>query len=263
MDDLTFRRAVLADPTTNAPEIVTAAQNNPELAKFWLTLKQQELALKDTLSVPVLVDLADKLLWHTQAQEDKTEQSNTSLQHTSRSALTIRNTGAGVSESSTKEKTGKPWYLAAAASILLAVSVFMINTQSNDLNLYQDALAHIQHAAEHELADAGEVTLADINAKLASLHGVLNASVGKVLSVNFCSLDGVRSLHVMVGNKENPTSLFILPKNTTLDGVPTTASTAATIDFADAKVLVMGEVAETVQSLKAQVKAHLKFTIHD
>ena len=67
----------------------------------------------------------------------------------------------------------------------------------------------------------------------------------------------------MVGNKENPTSLFILPKNTTLDGVPTTASTAATIDFADAKVLVMGEVAETVQSLKAQVKAHLKFTIHD
>ena len=161
------------------------------------------------------------------------------------------------------EKAVKAWYLAAAASIMLAVTVFMVNTQSNELNLYQDALAHIEHAADHELADAGKVTLADINTKLASLQGVLDASIGTILSVNFCSLDGVRSLHVMVGNKDNPTSLFILPKDTALEGVPTTQSTSATVDFANAKVLIMGEVAETVQSLKAQIKAHLKFSLHD
>ena len=165
-----------------------------------------ELQLKETLSVPVPVALADKLLWHTQAQ-----------------TLSSPDTQIPV----------------------------------------QDTLAHIEHAADHELADAGTVTLADINTKLASLQGVLDASIGTILSVNFCSLDGVRSLHVMVGNKDNPTSLFILPKDTALDGVPTTQSTSATVDFANAKVLIVGEVAETVQSLKAQIKAHLKFSLHD
>ena len=46
MDELTFRRAVLADPYTNAPEIITAAQQNPKLAAFWQELKQQNYNLK-------------------------------------------------------------------------------------------------------------------------------------------------------------------------------------------------------------------------
>ncbi len=229
MDELTFRRHVLADPYSVDPEIVRAAHEDPAKKQFWQEIKQQETELQAVLSVPVPDDLADKLLW----------------QQASHSRPVL--------------KQPRVWY-ATAASVMLVITASWIGLNTPKQRFYDDALAHVQHVSEHEIT--GElVSLASLNTKLARFGGIINEAFGHILSANFCVIDGVESLHVQMGNPDNPTSIFVLPKDVDVTGTLNDKEINGKIlEYQAANILIMGTVSDTFSNIADHFAQHVAFT---
>ena len=235
MDELTFRRAVLADPQTRDPEVIAAAKNNPQLHAFWSDIKAQDNALSKMLNAtPVPNNLADKLLWQNQAQTSVAEFS--------------------------PAKRQRPWYYAIAASVVIGLSATMLYLPTKDRSILDAAYAHTQHKHVFEILTSTTPTLDDINAKLSTFGGELAQGIGEVLSANFCSIKDHQSLHLLMGTQDNPTSVFVLPKHVDMGQLQEfNEATAHIIEFDDAKILVLGDVAETVSSIALQIHQELSF----
>ena len=60
MDELTFRRHVLANPFSQDAQVIQAAHQDPVKQQFWHDLKQQELALQQALQIDVPHDCGNK-----------------------------------------------------------------------------------------------------------------------------------------------------------------------------------------------------------
>jgi RNAse (barnase) inhibitor barstar len=128
MDELTFRRHVLANPFSQDAQVIQAAHQDPVKQQFWHDLKQQELALQQALQIDVPHDFADKLLWE---QISQTETANFSHPTTPR----------------------RPLWFAIAASMLLAISLGWVNFNSKERTFYDDIIAHIEHVSKHEITE--------------------------------------------------------------------------------------------------------------
>lgn len=241
MDELTFRRHVLADPFTQDPKIVHAAHQDPAKQQFWHAVKAQEEELKRALHIAVPDDLADKLLW---------EQVSQSPAHRVGPVVRYK----------------RPIWFALAASLILTISIGWNNFHTNDSTFYAEIIAHIEHVSEHEIT--GEVvSLAMVNNKLAKFGGVINAAFGRILSVNYCVIDGIESLHVQMGNPDNPTSVFILPKEVSITPMLNINANSKyddlqgqILEYQSANVLVLGQVSQTFATITQQLSQHLAFT---
>jgi RNAse (barnase) inhibitor barstar len=235
MDELTFRRHVLANPFSQDAQVIQAAHQDPVKQQFWHDLKQQELALQQALQIDVPHDFADKLLWE---QISQTETANFSHPTTPR----------------------RPLWFAIAASMLLAISLGWVNFNSKERTFYDDIIAHIEHVSEHEIT-GDVITLAALNSKLAKFGGVINAALGKILSANYCVIDGVESLHVQLGDPDNPTSVFILPKGVTVtESLATNNIQGKILEYQSANVLIIGKVSQTFSQITEQLAQHLAFS---
>ena len=63
-----------------------------------------------------------------------------------------------------------------------------------------------------------------------------------------------------MGTQDNLTSVFVLPKHVDMDKLQEfNEATAHIIEFDDAKILVLGDVAETVSSIALQIHQELSF----
>ena len=235
MDELTFRRHILANPFTQDTQVLQAAHQDPVKQQFWHDVKQQEIALQQALQIPVPDDLADKLLWE---QVSQTQPDSISKPSTPRRPL---------------------WY-ALAASVVMVVSISWLSFHSNESKFYEDVIAHIVHVSEHELT--GEViSLDSLNAKLAKFGGVINAALGDILSANYCVIDGVESLHVQIGTLENPTTVFILLKDVEVtDSIANNGIQGQILEYQTANVLILGSVSQSFSKVTEQLAQHLAFT---
>lgn len=235
MDELTFRRHVLADPFTQDPQVLQAAHQDPVKQQFWHETKQQELALQQALHIAVPDDLADKLLWE---QVSQTQPDSFSKPTTPRRPL---------------------WY-ALAASFVMAIAVSWMSFHSNDSTFYDDVIAHIEHVSEHEMT-GDVISLETLNNKLAKFGGVINAAFGKILSANFCVIDGVESLHVQIGELDNPTSVFILPKDVVVtESIKSSRIQGQILEYQTANVLILGTVSQSFSKVSEQLAQHLAFS---
>ena len=126
MDELTFRRHVLANPFSQDAQVIQAAHQDPVKQQFWHDLKQQELALQQALQIDVPHDLADKLLWEQVSQTDTANFSHPTPPR-------------------------RPLWFAIAASVLLSISIGWVNFNSKEHTFYDDVIAHIEHVSKHEI----------------------------------------------------------------------------------------------------------------
>ena len=62
MDDLSFRKAVYADPFSKDPELLKAAEQDPKRKSFWNEIKAMENELQSAMNIPVPENLAEKLI---------------------------------------------------------------------------------------------------------------------------------------------------------------------------------------------------------
>jgi hypothetical protein len=232
MDDLTFRKTVYAEPFTKDPEIIEAAAKDQKKQAFWDELKAMEIELQAAMNVQVPEHLAEKLILRQTLSEHK---------------------------SATQKR---PWYIALAASVVFAsiLSFSMLSSNANQLS--DDVLAHMSHV-DLELMKSAKVDLDSVNDKLASFNGQVDGELGEVVSANYCYLDKIKSLHVIIRGENGLTSLFVVPDSIT-DSIGKTFSDAtyqgASFLLESAKVIIVGENKNDVERLEQRAKQTMSFS---
>lgn len=232
MDDLTFRKTVYAEPFTKDPAVIEAAAKDQKKQAFWNELKTMEMELQAAMNVQVPEHLAEKLILRQTLSEHK---------------------------SATQKR---PWYLALAASVVFAsvLSFSMLNSDANQLS--DDVLAHMDHV-DVELMKSARVDINAVNDKLASFNGQVDGELGEVVSANYCYLDKIKSLHVIIRGENGLTSLFVVPDSIT-DSISKTFSNAtyqgASFLLESAKVIVVGENKSDVERLEQRARQAMSFS---
>ncbi|WP_371195533.1 DUF3379 family protein [Glaciecola sp. SC05] len=233
MDDLNFRRTIYADPYTKDPEILEAAKSDPKKQAFWDEVRMMEASLEQAMNVPVPEGLADKLILR-QSMDDFQQQ-----------------------------KKRRPWYLALAASVFLASILSVSLLMQGPTDLKSDVYAHMSHMS-YELNKSGKVDLAMVNDKLATYNGQVNEGIGEIVSANYCYLDSIKSLHLIIKGKDGLASLFVMPSEiskTIDDDFSNDVYTGSAFLLESAKIIIVGETSAQVEELKAKAKTLLSFSI--
>jgi len=217
MDELTFRRTIYADPNTQDPAVIEAAKQDPSKQAFWNDTKALDAQITAATKVPVPDDLVEKLLLK-QSFEDRERSVNK-----------------------------RPWYIALAASVALAaVLSFNLIGLNPSTGLASDVFAHVDHAyMEKEIMmSAGNVDMQSVNAKLASFNGAITGDFGEVVSANYCYLDKIKSLHLIIKGENGLVNMFVIPKSLT-ESIQESFSNAALIGTSflleSAKIIIVGE----------------------
>lgn len=234
MDDLSFRKAVYADPFTKDPEVIEAAKNDAEKQRFWEEIRLMESQLQEAMNIPVPDNLAEKLILRQSIKQHKVKQKQ------------------------------RPWYLAMAASVaLVSIISFGVMNVSNS-NLTHDVLAHMDHL-NAEMAKSSVVNIEQLNAKLDSFNGkvISNSDLGEVVSANYCYLSTIKSLHLVIKGENGFTSLFVVPESISdsiASGFKDATYVGASFLIESAKIIVVGEDPSDVEDISEIAKKNLRFS---
>jgi len=184
MDDLQFRRIILADPTNQDPEFIEAKNTNAARQK----LRQDVDALDRKIAHALQVDVPDELC----------------------NNLILRQT----MDSHRQQKRKSRIHLALAASVAFAFGLTLNFMQASSAYSGLDgyALAHVYH--EEGVFDNSSdvrVSLASLNTKMTAFNGNFIDDVGQLISADYCRFDGIKSLHLVYQGQHSPVNVFIVP----------------------------------------------------
>lgn len=226
MDDLEFRRAIYAAPFTKDEKVVLAAKEDVNKAQFWNELKELETALHSAVKVEVPDDLAHRLILR--------QSLNAHQEHKKRSRV----------------------YLALAASVAFAVglSVKVFDQNTHYINISQDALAHVYESHSSEGLVNASVSLNDVNASLAGFGSEFTAEIGRIYSANFCFLNKLKALHLVLAGEQGNVSVFVLPHNKNFDFKEVFSDenfVGSANRFGSTDMIIVGEKGEDVETMKA------------
>lgn len=232
MDELEFRRRVYTNPADNDKALLEAAAQNPDNDAFWHEIKQLDDKLKIAAKVPVPDDLANRLILKQSLREFN------------------------------QQKRRNRWYIGLAASVAFTCGIALTAWQQQHVQLDEAALAHMYYAETELPHGSAEITPQLVNAKLAQFGAELDPSIGHIASVNYCLLDAIRSLHLIIETPQGRMSVFLVPDhNKPMDD-----------DFADSvyqgtsyalhktNILVVGNKGANIPAFKSELKQYLKFS---
>jgi len=195
MDDLQFRRAILADPksadqNSQNAEILAALQEDETRKQFAQDINNLDSKIREALTIPVPDDLSDKLILRQSLANHQIH----------------------------KRKTRIHLALAASVAIMGGLLFNFMQFSSAYGNLGDYALAHVYHE-ETSFANNSKsrVTLTALNQKMAAFDGNFSESLGKLIFADYCRFDGMKSLHLVFQGKTSPVTVFVVPKNDQLD----------------------------------------------
>lgn len=187
MDDLEFRRKVYADPHTNDESVLDAATNDPSKQQFIDELKHLDNKVQSTVhAVPVPDGLAHKLIFR-QSIESHNQQRRRGRFHIA---------------------------LAASVAFVAGLTLTMMNNQEPEMsNFASIALGHVHHEADYAERANDEVTLPEVNAKLASFGGEIKDKFSRIYFANYCLFEKQKSLHLVLGDGDDKYTVFITPRD--------------------------------------------------
>ena len=189
MDDLQFRRSILADPSSQDEAILAAKSADPAKKKLADDLCQFDEKLKQAMKITVPEDLADKLLLRQSLASHQQE----------------------------KRKTRTHLALAASVAIIAGIVVNYLQFSNIYSNLGDYALAHVYHEqAVFSNDDNTRVSLSSLNKKMSTFKGSFNSSMGELISADYCRFDGIKSLHLVFKGEHSPVTVFVIPHDKNL-----------------------------------------------
>ncbi|WP_407331035.1 DUF3379 family protein [Enterovibrio sp. 27052020O] len=236
MDELEFRRRLLADPQDNDPELSAAKLSSPANQKLASELDNLDALIDQALRVDVPDDLVDKVLFK-------------------QSSHVIR------------EKRKPKFHLAIAASIAFVFGVMLgqFNWQAFPIspiqqNLGQIALQHYYDEGPFALQANEGASIQQVNAKLSPLGKSFSGSLpGTVSYLNHCSFDNKHAVH-MVLKAENGQdfTVFVVPQQTpNMEKYTDGNMEAISLPVNSSSVIVVGKEGADILPLAEQLKRHL------
>jgi hypothetical protein len=236
MDELTFRRTIYADPNTQDADVIAAAKADPSKQAFWNEVKALDNQIFAAAQVKVPENLADKLLLK-QSFEERHE-----------------------------ERNKRPWYIAMAASVAVAAFLtFNVMQPITGNALAKDVFAHVDEAymEKEMMMSNGKVDLDQVNSKMATFNGSVNGDLGEVVSANYCYLDKIKSLHLIIKGENGLINMFVMPEDLT-ESLQETFNSATMFGTSflleSAKIIIVGEDGEEVKTVKESAQQTLRFS---
>jgi hypothetical protein len=235
MDELEFRRILYADPNCTDKEVLAAIAGDPKKQEFCKELKQLEKKMQQAAQIEIPDDLIHKLMLRQSMESHKSNRVRNRIQ------------------------------LAMAASIAFVVGIsFTMWQQNNLLDLSKQAIAHVHYEGGYALDAQENISLQQVNAKLAKFGGEFSEDIGRVYYANFCDFENVRSLHMVVEGENGKVSVFVVPHNDDylVEGSSSDKKyTSQAIDLQRASIIVVGEEGVDINQMKVQLNKKIRFSI--
>lgn len=236
MDDLEFRRAILADPSCKDDKVLQAAKSDDSKQQLLNELKRQDKQLQQLLNVPVPEDLASKLiLKQTMAEHQKQTQKR------------------------------QYWTMGLAASVALAVGL-TINIANfvpgNGPGVAEYALEHVYYEEDYANTTDEQMELVQVNAKLASYGAQFTQDLGRIYYANFCDIKGVKTLHMVLQGEQGRVTVFLIPKRAELSGWEDFADDnyqGTFKRFESADLVVIGDKKEPIKQFKSKLVSSMQW----
>lgn len=235
MDDLEFRRRLLADPNDNSQEMLAAKNASPANRQLADELLQLDAKLDNILKVDVPDDLADRILFHQSGQPEN-----------NRSKIRF--------------------HLAIAASIAFVFGLFLgqFNTQLFPANA-QDTHAIAQVALKHIYDEAPfvdhvdeSVSLQQVNAKLTPFGSELSALDAHVYYVNHCAFGSKNALHMVMAGEAGKVTVFVVPeKSPAMSSFDDEQLQGIVMPLQEASLIVVGNKGHDVMPIAKRLKSDL------
>ena len=234
MDELTFRRTIYAEPNTTDPDIIQAAKDDPAKQAFWDEVKAMDAQIAQAMHIPIPENFAEKLILR-----------------------------QGMDEFSQRRQK-RPWYIALAASVAMIVGISYMTLFVGNHGLANDVFAHVSHEyMNKEMAMSGQnITQDAINGKMATFNGALSGDIGEVVSANYCYLDTIRSLHMIVKGEKGLISLFVVPESESeelQDDFSKDNLVGTSFLLNSAKIIIVGDDREQVSQLQNVARTAFRF----
>ena len=234
MDELEFRRILYADPNCTDEEVLAAIADDPKKQAFYKELKQLDKEMHQASQIKVPDDLVHKLI--------------------------LRQTMASHKSSKVRNRI----QLAMAASVAFVVGVsFTMWQQNNLLDLSKQAIAHVHYEGDYALQAQENVSLQQVNAKLAKFGGEFSEDIGRVYYANFCDFENVRSLHMVLEGENGKVSVFVVPHNNAYLAEGSSSDTrysSQAIDLKRASIIVVGEEGTNIGDMQQQLNKKIRFS---
>nr|WP_086941075.1 DUF3379 family protein [Thaumasiovibrio occultus] len=188
MDELDIRRRLLADPSDRDGELAQALDND-KLRAFADELQAFDKDLEKAMNdIPVPDDLVDKILFHQTTQ---------------------------VHQSRWQDRAP----MALAASIALAVGIFIGKADwslaPTPPTLADIAIQHVLDESHFVTGIDEQVTLSQVNAKLAPFHQQFTHLDGRITYVNHCGFGDAAALHMVMQTPAGEVTVFVVPTSST------------------------------------------------
>jgi hypothetical protein len=234
MDELEFRRTLYADPNCNDERILAAINDDPKKQEFHKELKQLDKSMQLASQVKVPDDLVHKLILRQTMQSHRASKVRNRIQ------------------------------LAMAASVAFVVGVsFTMWQQHNLLNIADQAIAHVYQEGSYALEAQNNVSLQQVNAKLAQFGGEFTEELGQVYYASICDFENVRSLHMVMQGENGKVSVFVIPHDDTHNAKSSATARgyqSQAMDVNRASIVIVGEEGANIQGMKEQLKRKIHFS---
>lgn len=235
MDDLQFRRSILADPKNLDDALKAAISEDPAKKKLSDDIAQLDDKLASAMKVDVPEDLYDKLI--------------------------LRQTLS--SHKQAKRKSKIQYALAASVALVFGLSFQFLQFSSAYTNLGDHALAHVAHEEGHfDNSSSQRISLETLNKKMAAFKGEFSGSLGTLISADFCRFDGMKSLHLVFQGKTSPVTVFVVPDNEELAFTANFATdklTGQSQHFEHTNIIVIGDKNESVQEWQNKINQKVQW----
>ncbi|MGR5149966.1 DUF3379 domain-containing protein [Photobacterium alginatilyticum] len=237
MDDLEFRRRILADPNDNSQEMIAAKNASITNRKLSDELLQLDAKLESILKVDVPDDLADRILFHQSGQPEK-------------------------------DRGRTRFHLAIAASIAFVFGLFV--GQFNSQIVPTGATSEIaQVAMEHVYTEAPfiegideSVSLQQVNAKLTPFGSELTSLPGHVYYVNHCGFGDKNALHMVMATENGKVTVFVVPEQQPqMSSFSDSNLSGVVMPVQNASLIVVGEKGQNVAPIAESLGSDLNWEI--
>lgn len=237
MDDLQFRRSILANPKYRDDAINDAINEDPAKQKFANDIDMLDDKLAQAMNIPVPDDLCNKLI--------------------------LRQTLA--SHQQQKSKTRVRLALAASVAFVMGLTVNFMMFSNTYKNLGDYAIAHVAHeAADFSNSDIANVSLASLNDKMASFNGSFDSTFGTLIFADYCRFDATKSLHLVFQGKNSPVNVFIVPDNKEIEFNAEFANAeleGRSMHFNQSNVIVVGDKHESLDKWQERINKNITWSI--
>lgn len=237
MDDLEFRRRLLADPFDNSQDLAEARNESIANRKLSDELQLLDTKLEQAMKVDVPDDLADRILFHQSGQPSS--------------------------------KSFKPRTLVAlAASVAFVFGLFIgqynqaIGTSNPQLEIAQIAMEHVRAEAPFIDSIDESVTLSQVNAKLTPFGSTFNDIPGHIYYVNHCGFGDKNALHMVMETSHGKVTVFVVPeKSSDMTPFNDQSMQGVVVPVRNASLIVVGEKGQDVSPVAKNLRDELNWEI--